>query len=144
MRNLLFILFTLTAPLTAAQNYGNLTVSSLDSVYDGDTFKVTIDELHPLIGKAILVRVAGIDTPELRSKDPTEKALACEARDYAAHLLNNAKNIVLVDVRRDKYFRILADVYLDGILMSEQLIQAGVARPYDGKTKSGWGVAVTP
>lgn len=138
MKLFLCILITFVARLSAVQNYGNLTVSSLNKVYDGDTFKVTIDELHPLIGKEVNVRIAGIDTAELRSKDLAERDLAYKARDYAAMLLNSANSIVLVDVRRDKYFRILADVYLDGVLMSDQLIKAGLAKPYAGKTKPVW------
>lgn len=140
--NVYFYLFCIciitVTNLYASSSYGDLIISKLENVYDGDTFKVTIDELHPLIGKNISVRVMGIDTPELRSKDPQVRILAYRARDYAAQLLHAAKRITLKEVRRDKYFRILAVVDIDGVCLGDELIRAGLARPYDGKTKISW------
>jgi micrococcal nuclease len=39
---------------------------------------------------------------------------------------------------RGKYFRILADVYVDGENLTDLLISAGHARPYDGGKREGW------
>jgi tRNA G10 N-methylase Trm11 len=38
----------------------------------------------------------------------------------------------------NKYFRILADVYVDGVNLADELIQHGHAKSYDGGTKSSW------
>ena len=70
---LLYVLLILTllflgSPLSAAQKtYGTLKVTKLISVYDGDTFKVKIEGIHPLLGERISIRVFGVDTPEMRS-----------------------------------------------------------------------------
>lgn len=117
MRNiclLLALFFLLATPATAWENYGTLTVSRVVSVYDGDTFRVDIDGLPPLIGQDMPVRIAGIDCPEMRGKD-TDKAAAITARDALRDLLENADLIELRNVRRGKYFRIVADVFVDGV-----------------------------
>ena len=54
--------------LSAPKEYGNAVVSEVRSVYDGDTFKASIDSWPPIIGKSIGIRVAGIDTPEMRGR----------------------------------------------------------------------------
>jgi len=41
-------------------NYGSATVSEVISIYDGDTFKATIDGWHALIGERISIRVNGV------------------------------------------------------------------------------------
>lgn len=69
------LLLILTATLlfsngsnAATQTYGNLTVTEVRSIFDGDTFKVHISGLHPIIGQSISIRVNGVDTPEMRGK----------------------------------------------------------------------------
>ena len=104
---------------------------------DGDTCTVTIPTVHPLFGEKIRVRVADIDTPEIRGKCTSEKAQAIEARDRARSLMKNALRIDLRNVERGNFFRIVADVMVDGVSLGEQLITAGLARPYGGKRK-GW------
>ena len=47
-------------------NYGDLTVTQLVRVYDGDTFYVHIDGLHPIIGKNAPIRLTGVDTPDVK------------------------------------------------------------------------------
>jgi len=56
-------LFSLSS-YAAPQTYGNLTVSEIRSIYDGDTFKAHIANLHPIIGQSVSIRVNGVDTPE--------------------------------------------------------------------------------
>ena len=73
---LVFIIIA-TQSLQAAPQYGTVTVSKVISVYDGDTFRVNIDSLPPIVGKNIAIRVNGIDTPEIRGKCQYEKNLAC-------------------------------------------------------------------
>lgn len=119
-------------------SYGNVTVSTLVGVYDGDSFTVSIEGWPRVIGDAIGVRVAGVDTPELRGKCPAEKVLARKARAFTRSALLSAKTIELRNLRRDKYFRILADVCIDGEPLADQLISSGVGYRYEGGKKQGW------
>ena len=139
IKTLLFFLL-LTSPLLAKgpKTYGSLYVSEVVSVIDGDTIKVNIESIHPLLGKRIPVRLAGIDTPEISSTDPHIKALALKARAFAGNAIKNGNRILLTNLRRDKYFRILADLTIDGISLSEMLLDAGLARPYHGGKKPDW------
>lgn len=128
-------LFLLTLPFVGEakeKTYGNLIVSELVSVYDGDTFTVNLKGLHPIIGESIRIRLLGVDTPEIRDPNPKVKQLALQAREFTKSALLSAHTIYLMDIRRDKYFRIVADVYLDDCRLSELLIDAGLGKPYDG------------
>ena len=102
---LIFSVYTQAAP-----QYGTVTVSKVISVYDGDTFRVNIDSLPPIVGKNIPIRVNGVDTPEIRGKCQYEKDLALEARDFVRVKLSNAKEIKLTNLQRGKYFRVVANV----------------------------------
>ncbi len=106
-----------------------------DHNYDGDTITFQIPDVHPIIGKNISVRVFGVDTPEIKGKGPCEGDRAKEARELVKRLLSGAKRIDLANLQRDKYFRILAEVMVDGTPLSRKLIDAGFAYPYHGKTK---------
>ena len=103
--------------------------------YDGDTVTFDIKDLHPLFGEKINVRLYGVDTPEIRTKDKCEKEKGRVAKKLVANLLKNAKRIDLENVRRDKYFRILADIKFDDKSLSQILIKNGLAYAYFGETK---------
>ena len=77
-------LFVPLSVFAADSNYGDLTVTRLVRVYDGDTFYVDIDKLHEIIGKGIPIRLRGVDTPEVghRSKCDEEKILGNQARVF--------------------------------------------------------------
>ena len=108
--------------------------------YDGDTISFNIHDEHKIIAKNIDVRLNGVDTPEIRSKDPCEKKKAKEARDYVKSRLKNAKYIDLRNIKRGKYFRIVADVVVNNRYISHELLKMGLAVPYDGgkKSKVNW------
>lgn len=103
--------------------------------YDGDTLTVNIPDVPALIGKNISVRVLGIDTPEVKTKNSCEKQAGRMAKNLVSSTLRGAKNIELHNVQRDKYFRILADVIIDGKSLKEVLIKNKLATAYDGGTK---------
>jgi len=106
--------------------------------YDGDTCYVTAPTLPEPLQK-MSVRILGIDTPEIRAKCEEEKKLALQARELANKLFRAAEKIEFANLKWDKYGgRVLVDVYLDGELYSQKLIDAGLARPYDGGTKTPW------
>lgn len=103
--------------------------------YDADTITVEIPDVHPLLGHQISVRVNGIDTAEIKGKAPCEKDRAVAAQQLVAKLLVGAKRINLHNVQRDKYFRVLADVEVDGQYIKDLLFKERLAYQYHGKTK---------
>ena len=124
--------------LCAKHTYGDLFVKSVKRVHDGDTFIVDIADVHPIIGDQISIRIKGIDTPEIADTRSDIKKIALQARDYLSARLQAAWSIQLKNIERDKYFRILADVYIDGTNIAEDLLNSGFAKPYNGKTKPDW------
>ena len=103
--------------------------------YDGDTITFQIPNVHPLIGHNISVRVLGLDTPEIKGKLPCEKDAARTAKRLIENLLKNAKVIHIENVARDKYFRILGNVVVDGQSLQNVLLKNGLAYEYHGETK---------
>lgn len=96
--------------------------------YDGDTITVDIPGVHPLIGNDIMIRIRGIDTPELRGYGCTaELEKARQAKKLVKSLLRSAKEINLHKVGRGKYFRIIADVEFDGKDLGAILVKNGLA-----------------
>jgi endonuclease YncB( thermonuclease family) len=135
---LILTLATLTLSVQAAPQYGTVTVSKVISVYDGDTFRVNIDSLPPIVGKNIAIRVNGVDTPEIRGKCQYEKNLALEARDFVRGKLANAKEIKLTNLQRGKYFRVVANVLVDGVSLEQELLDNELAYKYTGGKKLNW------
>ena len=137
----LFLVITLCLGafvVQAATEYGSVTVSKVISVYDGDTFRVNIDSLPPIVGKNIPIRLEGVDTPEIQGKCQYEKDLALEARDFVRSKLANAKEIKLNKLQRGKYFRLVADVMVDGVSLGQELLENELAYKYSGGKKSSW------
>ena len=122
----------------AAPEYGTVIVSRVISVYDGDTFRVDIDSLPPIVGKNIPIRLNGVDTPEIRGKCEYEKDLAIKARDFVRNKLANAKEIKLNNLQRGKYFRVVANVIVDGVSLEQELLENELAYKYTGGKKSSW------
>lgn len=140
MLRLLFLLSILTLEVQAAsikdKNHGDFTVSEVTSIYDGDTFRANIKGLHSLIGERIGIRVAGVDTPEIRGKCKREKDLARQAKQVTVEALRSANVIELRNTKRGKYFRIVADVFVDGKSLTDVLISSGLGVAYNGGTKA--------
>jgi micrococcal nuclease len=120
------------------KNYGNAKVLDVTSIYDGDTFRANIKGFPTVIGEHMSIRINGIDTPELRGKCEKEKQLARKAKQFTVRHLRSAKNITLKNIKRGKYFRLIADVDVDGDSLGEQLIKQGHAVKYDGGAKKYW------
>jgi micrococcal nuclease len=114
-------------------------IKKVTKVVDGDTIDVDID-LGFNISYTQRVRLAGIDTPESRTKDAREKALGLEVKNKVKSAIESAKTVIIKTELPDsteKYGRILGWVYLDGAAKSlnEQLIDEGYAWGYMGETK---------
>ena len=110
-------------------------------VYDGDT--ITVASKLPYKESLLYrfsIRLKGIDSAEIKSKNANEKEHAKLARDALSGLILH-KKITLRNIGTEKYGRILADVYLNDICVNEWMIQEGHAVKYDGGTKqhpSSW------
>jgi micrococcal nuclease len=135
---LVFILFLGVYSVQAAPEYGTVIVSKVISVYDGDTFRVDIESLPPIVGKNIPIRLNGVDTPEIQGKCQYEKDLALKARDFVRSKLANATEIKLTNLQRGKYFRVVANVLVDGVSLEQDLLENKLAYKYTGGEKSSW------
>lgn len=93
-------------------------------VVDGDTIVVNIN------GVDEKVRLIGIDTPESVHPDSTlNSELGKIASEFTTKLLSGKSVTLEMDVQeRDKYGRILAYVYLDGVMVNKTLLSAGMAQ----------------
>jgi micrococcal nuclease len=114
-------------------------VKQVLKIVDGDTIDVDID-LGFNISYTQRVRLAGIDTPESRTKDLAEKKLGLESKKYLAELLKVANQIVIRTEKPDsteKYGRILGWIFLDGSneSVNASLVASGYAWDYSGETK---------
>ena len=109
-------------------------------VYDGDTIFIDLPDQHPLFGRRMGVRLFGIDTPEKRSKNACEKKKAAEAQAVLEKILNKATSVDILNIQKDKFFRILGEVVADGRPVIDDLIKLKLAYPYRGeqKIKRNW------
>lgn len=124
---LLFTALILATPIQAeGLNF------KLESVYDGDTFKVSFNCDIDVLCKNIPIRINKIDTPEIRTRCSSEKILGFQSKYKLSTLLFKAKNIELQNMKRGKFYRVVADVYADGRSVSEYMIKHGYATPYFG------------
>ena len=122
----------------------NFRVTEINRVLDGDTIDVTIDLGFDLYKKE-RVRIAGVDTPEKRTRDLEEKALGIDATNWLKKKLEDtiAGDGDELTVRTElvggtgKYGRLLGWLYIneDTISLNEQMITEGYAWEYDGGTK---------
>ena len=121
----------------------NFRVTEIDRVVDGDTIDVTIDLGFDLYKKE-RVRVAGVDTPEKRTRDLEEKELGLHATNWIKEKLEGAVAgdddlIIRTELVGGvgKYGRLLGWLYIgDGdVSLNEQMIEEGYAWAYDGGTK---------
>src|SRR6056300_1024975 len=132
---LLILLLVIPAAINASPIYGSIAISSITSVYDGDTFRANIPDYPSIVGENIGIRINGIDTPEIRGKCTKEVSLAKDARRFTEKTLRSAKVVELRNLQRGKYFRIVADVYADGVNVGDELVKESLAVVYDGGKK---------
>ena len=107
-------------------------------VYDGDTITVAAKlpyKFSPIY--RIHIRLAGIDTPEMKGNSEYEKEIAIKSRD-ALHNLIYGKLVLISNRKSEKYGRVLADIWIDNIHVNQWLLDKGYAVKYDGGTKHKW------
>lgn len=115
-------------------------------VIDGDTIDLMID-LGFNIHHKIRVRLYGVNTPESRTKDATEKELGLKAKSFTTDWLDRHKWVYVNTIpdKNDKYGRILARIYSSEEIndaktacLNTDIIQAGYAREYFGVGDKTW------
>ena len=121
----------------------NFRVTEIVKVLDGDTIDVEIDLGFDLYKKE-RVRVAGVDTPEKRTRDLEEKALGIDATNWLKEKLESTlAGDDELTIRTElhggvgKYGRLLGWLYIgdSDLSLNEQMITEGYAWEYDGGTK---------
>ena len=112
-------------------------VKNVNKIVDGDTIDVDID-LGFDISFSSRVRLAGIDTPESRTKDEHEKKLGLQSKEWLKKALEHGKTIVIKTEKMDsseKYGRILGWLFVDDVNLNLAMIDQGYAWSYMGDTK---------
>lgn len=110
-------------------------------VVDGDTIKVEAKWLPSPLKPEILIRIAGVDTPELGWKGhcQEEKDLAEKAKKFSEKFIREATDVRIEVVGFDKYGgRLLGDIWIDHKQLSRELVYAGLAQYYFGEKKPEW------
>lgn len=132
------VLFSLQSKAELTEELPKL-IGTVLRVYDGDTIFVNLPNVHPVFGSNLGIRLNNLDTPELDGACAQEKDLAKKAKDRVAALLPVGSEVTLTNLRRDKYFRVLADVYSQGIIsINNTLLMEKLAVPYTGGVKMNW------
>jgi len=138
-----FLIVTVTALilifvtlLQDARGYGPYNADYIFN-YDGDSITLAI-EIWPDLIQVKRVRLAGVDTPEIKSKCETEKILAADAKNYVADTLSSAESILVTVSGFGKYGRPISVITADGVDLSSSLIDMGLGREYDGGKREAW------
>jgi micrococcal nuclease len=117
------------------------TVSNqLLKVVDGDTIDASILILGFDISLTKRIRLAGIDTPESRTRNLEEKALGLESKEWLKKALEGAKDILIKTELPDsteKYGRIIGHLFINDqeTSLNNQMIDEGYALAYEGGKK---------
>ena len=116
------------------------TLARVDRVVDGDTIAVTAYIWPHVRIEGILVRLRGVDTPELRGRCPQEKAMARRAREALLNRIPPGTLVRLERVEDGKWAgRVIATVRDNrNVDLARWLIKQGYGRAYDGGRRQAW------
>lgn len=122
----------------SAQDYGTYQIpkSDITSVYDGDTLYITEKSCPPVFCDHIGVRLNGIDAPEMHGACQLEKDKAKSAKQFLSNAIKNGSVIELRNTSKEKYGRLIGDMYIDGSPVGDQMVSKGLAVAYHGEKKS--------
>ena len=111
-------------------------IKEVIKVVDGDTIAILIDLGFDLIKKE-RVRLAGIDTPESRTRDLEEKAMGLEAKDFLERRLTEgmASGLRVKTEKDGKYGRMLGYLFCGETNINNEMVYRGYAWVYDGGKK---------
>lgn len=107
-------------------------------VVDGDTVDCDIDLGFDVVLKQQRVRLSGIDAPESRTSDATEKVFGLAAKHRLEQYLDSACiRLTSHEFNRGKFGRILGDFQVDSEVYSacQTLLNEFYAVPYFGQAK---------
>lgn len=105
-------------------------VLSVRRVVDGDTLDLELD-LGFRVRTVQRVRLIGIDTPEIASKDAGDRERAKAAREFVAAWIGRQENQIRAETTRDdKYGRMLAELHGDSSTLTGDLLEARLAKRY--------------
>lgn len=111
-------------------------VKSIVKIIDGDTFDCIMDLGFDVLLEA-RVRMAGIDTPESRTRDLEEKKFGLLAKEWLiAHLNDDIIISTQLDNEKGKFGRVLGTVWAEGTNINEKMIEEHMAVRYHGQAKS--------
>lgn len=113
-------------------------VARVLKVIDGDTIKVSA-EIWPMQTVTVLVRLNGIDTPEIHAHCMSERTAAAAARDNLTRLIGD-EPVLLRGPVPDKYGNRVRAVVINsqGADLAKAQISDGVARAYQGGKRNSW------
>ena len=106
-------------------------------IVDGDTVDVDIDLGFGIWMHRERIRVMGIDTPESRTRDLTEKAFGLAAKEFVKSLMPIG-SMQIIKTQKDKtgkFGRVLGDFVIGDKLLTEHMIENYHAVPYHGENK---------
>ena len=109
-------------------------VKQIVKVVDADTVDIIID-LGFDLSKKERVRLAGIDTPESRTRDLEEKKLGLEAKEFLERRLMECAKLIVKTEKDGKYGRMLGWFYCSQININTEMVERGYAWEYDGGKK---------
>lgn len=143
VRYICISLFFISSLIIQAKTYyDNITDFEIVKVRDGDTFVINVKNIPDVFGEEIAVRIRGIDTPELNDERDEIQKISIQAKEELERLLYSGEKVVLYDLGRDKYFRLLASVKVGDIDIAEYMtltvgrrLERGLAKKYDGGKK---------
>lgn len=126
MRKIILVLFSIGAILFSnfalAKN-----ICELKYISDGDTIRCKFK------GDLISIRLANIDAPE------TTQAFGLEAKDMLINLIKPNKNVEFEITTKDRYGRIVAEIYTKNKNLNQEMVKLGgawVYRQYLNKNKA--------
>jgi micrococcal nuclease len=110
-------------------------IKNVVRIVDGDTVDVEID-LGFSLTKKERIRLAGIDTPETRTRNDEEKKLGIDAKEYLTMRLDSCENLIVKTEKDGKYGRMLGWLFDGNKTINSDMVDLGYAWVYGGGSKS--------
>ncbi len=113
--------------------------ATVTAVYDGDSITIDLDMGFSHFQKNMKIRVSGVDTPEVRTRNTLEKLAGTLVQKYVEDLICD-KDIIIKTIKDkgDKYGRMLGRIYLEDLYLTDDLIDKGLGKTYSGGKKEKW------
>ena len=135
---LVLLCFLSMASVVSASEYGPYVLAAPIAT-DGDTLRGDVN-IWPDLSVDAAIRVAGVDTPELKASLPCERALAVTAKKFTDTWILKNHPITISRIKPDKFSGRYDAVVTGstGDSLAGALIAAGIGRPYSGGARQAW------